>query len=141
MENVRIARAVLDDMVAHAGAEAPRECCGLLVGTADDVAESVRTDNLEPGNARFRVDPAAHFRLIKKLRGTSREIVGAYHSHPCSPAVPSPTDIAEAVSDDFLCVIVSLANPAGPVIRAFRLRGGAAYELGVQANDSPPLIL
>ena len=129
--SVRIARVVLDDMVAHAVMEAPRECCGLLVGTADRVEESVRTANLEAGNARFLVDPAEHFALVKRLRGTGRDVVGAYHSHPRSAAVPSPTDVAEAFSEEFLCVIVSLLDPSTPAVRAYRLGKDAARELEV----------
>ena len=37
-------------------------------------------------------------------------MIGAYHSHPQSAPVPSPTDIAEAVSDAFLYVIVSCSQ-------------------------------
>jgi proteasome lid subunit RPN8/RPN11 len=122
---------VLIDMAAHAVAEAPRECCGLLVGREGHVDEIVRTGNLEAGVTRFLVDPAAHFALMKRLRGTGREILGAYHSHPRSEAVPSATDIAEAVSEDFLCVIVSLIDPEQPVTRAYQLRGGRAHELSV----------
>jgi proteasome lid subunit RPN8/RPN11 len=126
---------VLADMAAHAVAEAPRECCGLLVGRDGHVDESVRTGNLEPGVTRFLVEPAAHFALMKRLRGTGREIVGAYHSHPRSEAVPSATDIAESVSEDFLCVIVSLVDPERPVTRAYQLRDGGAQELIVRAVD------
>jgi proteasome lid subunit RPN8/RPN11 len=45
---LRIPSQVLADIVAHAVAEAPRECCGLLVGAGDSVDESVRTPNIEP---------------------------------------------------------------------------------------------
>ena len=133
---VRIAGAVLDDMVAHAVVEAPRECCGLLVGTEYQVEESVRTANLEPGDARFLVDPAQHFALMKRLRGTGRDVIGAYHSHPRSEAVPSLTDLAEGFSEAFLCVIVSLLDPLKPAVRAYRLAKDAAYELEViQGGD------
>jgi proteasome lid subunit RPN8/RPN11 len=134
---LRISGAVLADMTAHARLEAPRECCGLLVGGAGRVQENVRTPNLEPGVSRFLVDPAAHFALIKRLRGTAREIVGAYHSHPRSGPQPSSADIAEAISDDFLCVIVSLAGEGGPVTRAYRFRNGEAEELRVLEDDAP----
>jgi proteasome lid subunit RPN8/RPN11 len=66
---------------------------------------------------------------MKRLRGTGREILGAYHSHPRSEPVPSPSDIAETFSDDFLCVIVSLIEPERPVTRAFRIRSGVVEEL------------
>ena len=116
-ERVGIAAAVLAAVFAHARDEAPRECCGLLVGTGASIDEAVRTSNLEPGTTRYRIDPADHFRLIKQLRGTGRDIVGAYHSHPHSPARPSPTDIEEASGEGFLYVIASLV-PGTPEIRA-----------------------
>ena len=129
---VRIAAPVLAAIAAHARGEAPRECCGLLVGTTDRVDESVRTRNLAPGNARFRVDPADHFALLKRLRGTGRDVIGAYHSHPRSPAVPSPTDLAEAFSSHFLYVIVSLSDRDRPATRCYRLADGIAHELDIE---------
>jgi proteasome lid subunit RPN8/RPN11 len=129
--SLRIAATVLTDIAAHASAEAPRECCGMLVGTGNYIDESVRTDNLEAGETRFLVDPAAQVALMKRLRGTDREILGAYHSHPRSAPVPSPSDIAETFSDDFLCVIVSLFDPEGPVTRAFRIRKEVVEELAI----------
>jgi proteasome lid subunit RPN8/RPN11 len=128
---LRIPSHVLADIVAHAVADAPRECCGLLVGIGDSVDESVRTPNLEPGLTRFLVDPAAQVALMKRLRGTRREILGAYHSHPQSEPVPSPSDIAEIFSNDFLCVIVSLLEPERPITRAYRIRSGLVEEFEI----------
>ena len=136
---LRIPSQVLADIVAHAVAEAPRECCGLLVGAGDSVDESVRTPNIEPGLTRFLVDPAAQVALMKRLRGTRREILGAYHSHPQSEPVPSPSDIAENFSNDFLCVIVSLLEPQRPITRAFRIRSGQVEELEIVRMVASPL--
>ncbi|MEO7276095.1 MAG: M67 family metallopeptidase [Vicinamibacterales bacterium] len=123
--------AVLRDMIAHAIAEAPRECCGLLVGEGWAVDESIRTTNLAPGTTRYLVDPAEHVALLKHLRTGSRDVIGGYHSHPRSPAWPSPSDMAEAFSAHFVYVIVSLADPAAPVVRAFRIDGGGVTPLNI----------
>ncbi len=122
---VEVSPAVLAHIVAHARSDAPRECCGLLVGRPQTgtIDEAVATANIEPGTTRYVVDPADHFRLMKRLRGTDREIVGGYHSHPRSPAVPSPTDVAEAFSAAFLYLIVSLLDPERPDVRAWRISG------------------
>ena len=53
-ERVGIAAAVLEAVSAHARDEAPRECCGLLVGIGASIDEAVRTSNLEPGTTRYR---------------------------------------------------------------------------------------
>ena len=52
-------------MAAHAQAESPRECCGLLIGIAGHVVEARRAPNLSGDPNRFLLDPQAHveFRL------------------------------------------------------------------------------
>ena len=113
---------MIDAIVAHAQ-DAPDECCGLLVGAGDRIDEAVRARNLERGPARYRIDPRDHIALMKRLRGSDRDVIGAYHSHPRSGAAPSASDVAEAYYPDFVYLIVSLMTaPIGP--RA--VRGGFA---------------
>jgi proteasome lid subunit RPN8/RPN11 len=112
-------------MLRHARLEAPRECCGLLVGKRESVVRSVRARNLDALATRYLIDPDDHFAAIRSARADGLEVVGAYHSHPSGAPVPSATDVAEANSgSDFLYVIVSLADED---VRAFRIDGGA-YE-------------
>ena len=117
---ITIAAGAVAGIVAHARREAPRECCGLLLGAPATVDAIVPARNLARGVARYRVDPRDHFRAIRIARAAGLAVVGAYHSHPRSPATPSPTDVAEAAFDDFLYLIVSLAGTRAPVVRAYR---------------------
>jgi proteasome lid subunit RPN8/RPN11 len=119
---VQIARAVLDAIVAHARAEAPLECCGLLIGSQGSIDESHPAKNLRGSRVTFEVDPAAHFAAIRRARASGRAVVGAYHSHPASDAIPSQTDVREASDPQFLHVIVSLAS-AEPRICGYRISG------------------
>jgi proteasome lid subunit RPN8/RPN11 len=137
VETLRIAAAVLEAIVAHARREAPNECCGLLIGVGNVVDRAVPTRNAAASRTRYLVDPSEHFALIRELRGTAHDIIGAYHSHPASPAVPSPTDIAGAWSADFLHVIVSLENEARPDVRAFMI-GNGNYSPVQLLTDSRP---
>jgi proteasome lid subunit RPN8/RPN11 len=134
MESVDIASSVLDAMTAHARAELPNECCGLLVGSIGRVDESVPTRNLAASPTRFEINPREHFELIRRLRaaGDTQQIVGAYHSHPSTPAVPSPTDLAEAYYPEFVYVIVSLIDPARADVRAYRVRDAQAMAIAVR---------
>jgi len=119
----------MQDMLAHAREDAPRECCGLLVGTGNSIARSVRTRNLDAKATRYLIDPADHFAAIRIARAEGLEVIGAYHSHPSSAAVPSATDIAEANSgSDFLYVIVS---PVGDDVRAYRIDAGVCKPLAL----------
>ena len=121
---IRISHAVIDDIVAHARAAAPAECCGLLLGTGSTVVAAAPTRNIaaEP-TRRFEVDPQDHIDLRRDARGRGLAVLGFYHSHPRSPAAPSPTDLAEASYPDHLYLIVSLAA-ATPDIGLFHLEGG-----------------
>ena len=112
-------------MVEHARQERPRECCGLLVGGRGRITVAVPLRNLARGRTRYRVDPAAHIALQRVLRviapGTS--IVGVYHSHPHGPAVPSETDVAEALYPDWIHVIIGLQS-GRPKTRGFTIARG-----------------
>jgi proteasome lid subunit RPN8/RPN11 len=121
--------AVVREMLAHARDEAPRECCGLLIGKENSVVRSVRARNLDEKSTRYLIDPEDHFAAIRAARAEGLEVVGAYHSHPTSAPVPSRTDIAEANSGpDFLYVILS---PADEEVRAFRIDAGVCKPLAL----------
>lgn len=127
--------AVIADMLAHAREAAPRECCGLLIGKNEKVERSVRARNLDTRATRYLIDPDDHFAAIRSARAEAWDVIGAYHSHPASAPVPSPTDIAEANSgSDFLYVIVS---PAGAEIRAYRIEDGTVVVLPFALSPLP----
>jgi len=109
-------------MLAHARADAPRECCGLLIGKGESIVRTVRARNVDAKATRYLIDPEDHFAAIRSARTEGLEVIGAYHSHPSSAPVPSATDITEANSGpDFLYVIVSLI---GDEVRAYRMEHG-----------------
>jgi proteasome lid subunit RPN8/RPN11 len=120
-EAVRVRSQVLEDVAAHARDEAPLECCGLLIGVPDRIDAALRAHNLLVSPTRFELDPVDHFDAIRRARESGLAVVGVYHSHPASPPVPSPRDVAEASYPDFLYLIAGL--PGGEV-RAYRIAGG-----------------
>lgn len=125
---MRILQPVLSSIADHARRDAPNECCGLLIGTTDLIDEAVPALNVLAHHARYQLDPRAHIDANRRLRGTARAVIGAYHSHPRTPALPSPRDIAEANYPDFVWLIVSLAGTE-PECRTFRIVGSDVTEL------------
>ncbi len=115
---------VIDALVAHAREESPNECCGLLGGTGGVVDASMRAHNLKASPTEYLVDPADHFAAIRQWRAEGLDVIGAYHSHPRSEAVPSATDVREAYYPEFAYVIVSLQDPQRPDIRAYQIARG-----------------
>jgi proteasome lid subunit RPN8/RPN11 len=125
---VIVRRAVLDAVVSHARERAPAECCGLLLGTPDAVTEVRRARNLATSLDRFLIDPKDHIDARRDARTRDVGIVGFYHSHPHSAAVPSPTDLAEASYPDHLYLIVGLVGGQADA-RLYRLEAGHFVEL------------
>jgi proteasome lid subunit RPN8/RPN11 len=109
---------------AAARAAYPDECCGLLIGRrggglvrVDEVAESA---NLSPRpRDSFEIDMRLRLRLQKALRGTGREVVGHYHSHPDAPAAPSSRDIEQAWEPDMVWLIAGVAAGVVGEVNAF----------------------
>jgi proteasome lid subunit RPN8/RPN11 len=124
----RIRHEALETIIAHARAEAPAECCGMLVGSGASIDDAVRARNTAASPTRFVVDPADHIDARRTARGRGLEVVGFYHSHPHSPAWPSETDVAEAAYPDAVHLIVSLIGDAADA-RLFRIERGTAIEV------------
>ena len=121
---MRIRQVVVDAIIDHASETAPAECCGLLIGTVDGIEDFRRARNLDARPTRYRVDPADHFAAIRHARRVGWEVVGAYHSHPATRAVPSPSDLREATYAGYLYVIVSLSAHRGAGVEGYRLHPG-----------------
>jgi proteasome lid subunit RPN8/RPN11 len=106
------ALSVIED---HAGRAWPHECCGLLLGGNGWVARAWPARNAARRPTRYRVDPADHFAALRDARNHGDDVVGAYHSHPASPPLPSRTDRAQGIGG-FVYVVI------GPVRRRTRRR-------------------
>lgn len=128
---VHIRKAVSDRIIADARGTAPLECCGLLIVIAGVVTDAVPARNVEGSPTTFLIDPADHFAAIRIARAAGGTVAGAYHSHPRTPAIPSPSDRRAAPETPWLHVIVSLAVPGAADLRAYWLSRTAAIELRI----------
>lgn len=117
-------------MGAHAREDLPNECCGLIGGTKEQAQTLYRARNAFASPFSYRVDPADQYRIIEKeMRERGEDLVAIYHSHTKSPAYPSQTDLNEAVSwPEQVYLIVSLADPEAPDVKAFWLKDGKIAE-------------
>ncbi|MGH2460039.1 MAG: M67 family metallopeptidase, partial [Chloroflexota bacterium] len=99
------------------------ECCGLLYGKGSRVEQVVWMENIEHSPLNYRVSPRAYIAMEDAMAERGLSHIGFYHSHTDSPATPSRTDIRYASHGypDMFQVIVSLADPDSPVLRAFTI--------------------
>jgi proteasome lid subunit RPN8/RPN11 len=93
----------LTEIREHGVRDYPYECCGLLLGsyTAEGkvVTETYPISNAREESAkrnRFLITPDELMRGERYAASHDLEVVGFYHSHPDSPAVPSNYDLEHA---------------------------------------------
>ena len=117
-----------DEMIVHAFAQAPSECCGILAGVNDRVIKLYRTTNSEHSPYHYTIDPHELLAIYEEIQEKGWELLGIYHSHTHTEAYPSPTDIESARLPESLYLIISLINPDQPVIKGFHIREGKITE-------------
>jgi [CysO sulfur-carrier protein]-S-L-cysteine hydrolase len=124
---------------AHARAEAPREACGIIIGSAPAASGGaplrwIPTTNVLASSTLYEIDAAELLRISLDADDAGEFIWGIVHSHVASPAVPSATDTSVAGYPDALYILVSLAPsqvaPDGePGIRAWWIVDRSATEV------------
>ena len=100
---ISVTEQLLNVIRAHGVRDYPYECCGLLLGhfaaEGKVVTQTYPISNAREESAkrnRFLIEPAELMRGERYARERDLEVVGFYHSHPDSPAVPSQYDLEHA---------------------------------------------
>ena len=96
IEELRIPRTELDLIQFELEENKPYEACGVLIGTIDGTTAHVEKarpiKNVKRTNRSFELDPKEHYNAWNEAEKNGKEIVGVYHTHPVSSAVPSLWD-------------------------------------------------
>jgi [CysO sulfur-carrier protein]-S-L-cysteine hydrolase len=117
-------------MIAHAQAELPNECCGLLAGTigADGIARiehRFAMVNALASPTEYEWEPKSHFAAVREMRRLAMDMLAIYHSHPTTHPVPSRKDCARynevrPLIGDLMHFIVGL-HEGTPTVRGWWL--------------------
>ncbi|MBK6318282.1 MAG: M67 family metallopeptidase [Dehalococcoidia bacterium] len=135
---IRLKREHIDAMVAHALEDAPIECCGLLAAKDGVVAAVRRAKNKEASPYRFSIDPLETRKHEQAIDDAGMELVGFYHSHTGSHAVPSPTDIrmmGPFFGPPFVHFVIGVADREKPEVRVWHIDGSERVERTFQVVD------
>ncbi len=129
---IKIPKKNIEDMISHARSVYPQECCGLLAGNSGIASNTYRMTNTNQSQISYLMEPKEQFVALKDMRKKGIEMIAIYHSHPKTDAEPSITDINLAYYPDAYYIILSLAEPMRPDIRAHRIIDGKAEEVGIE---------
>ncbi len=129
---IRIAEAVVDELLKQARADSGRECCGLLGGTEGLISRAYPAANASPNPATsYEIAPTDLFRLMREIRVAGLSLLGIYHSHPNGMNEPSRNDLQRATYPDAAYFIISPSDTAPRPVRAFSIHDGIATEVEI----------
>jgi proteasome lid subunit RPN8/RPN11 len=120
---IRLQLGQLGQIVSHARAAAPAECCGLIGGDAGGRAQTIYELHNVAGDplVTYEAAPEDLFAAQRTMRDGGEQLLAIYHSHPRSTEpFPSDTDVRLAFYPAAIYLIIGLAG-AEPVLRAFRI--------------------
>jgi len=119
------------DMIQHA----PEEACGLLGGGFNGaLAEASHIWPMEHtlhSPVRYRLDPRQQLAVFDTIDSLGLTLTGIYHSHPCGPDHPSPTDLAEAYYPEVVYLIWSGSRGAWQC-QGFTIQAGVAHPVSLE---------
>ena len=125
---MRIARELYDEIVAHARADAPNECCGMVASRDGEAVKIYPATNAAASPLRYEIDGMEQYRIQMEIEDAALELGAIYHSHTRTDPVPSQTDISFAAGwPGVLWVIVGLAT-GEPEVRTWSIDGARVSE-------------
>jgi proteasome lid subunit RPN8/RPN11 len=132
---MRIGRELFDQLVAHAVAEAPNECCGIVASVDGEAVRIYPARNSAASPLRYVMDGEDQYRIQDEIDAQRWDCGAIYHSHTRSAPYPSQTDINLAFIPEVgpvwpgsLYVIIGLAADE-PEVRAFRIESDTPEEV------------
>jgi proteasome lid subunit RPN8/RPN11 len=132
---LRISRVLYEEMVAHALAEAPNECCGIVASVDGEAVRVFAAANAAASPLRYVMDGDDQLRIQEEIDEHGWDYGAIYHSHTRSDPLPSQTDINMAYVTNVgplwpgtIYIIVGVAGEE-PHVRAFRIESQTPEEV------------
>lgn len=125
---LRISQEQYDQIVEHARAEAPNECCGIVSASGGRAVKVYAATNARASEFSFVIDGEEQLKIDREIDDAGLDYGAIYHSHTRSAPKPSLTDIKYAqMWPDVLWIIVGL-DGAEPEVRTWRIDDGTVSE-------------
>jgi proteasome lid subunit RPN8/RPN11 len=133
---MRIARSMLDEIVAQARAEAPNECCGIVATRDGEAVELFKTRNAAASPLRYEIDSKDLLHAYTAIDDAGLDVGIIYHSHTRSAPKPSQTDINLARFPDAVYLIVGVQDPGREELRAWYIDDGKVAEAPLEVEEA-----
>jgi len=114
---------------------APLEACGLIGGQGFRLFRCFVLPNADRSPEHFRMQPEDQFAALRQMRAEGLELRAIWHSHPATPPRMSDEDLRLAFTPGVWYLILSLADPQRPFVKAFEVQEGRAVEVPLQIEE------
>lgn len=116
-------------LINHCLTALPLEACGLLAASSSsssiDSLYPIRNIDSQPETG-FTFDPAQWTEAFFNMQKNQQKLVGFYHSHPQTAAIPSVRDVNGIIWGQTAAYwIISLVNVQSPIIQPYIQRNGS----------------
>lgn len=129
---ISISTSVSEGISNHLHSTYPEEGCGFFFGKEGEtrqVTHFLLTDNVHEGDRkrRFSIRPEDYLLAEQFALENGLDLLGIYHSHPNYPAIPSETDLLNAVPWFSYLIVTTTAE--GPTLaRSWQLNEQGQFE-------------
>jgi proteasome lid subunit RPN8/RPN11 len=130
---LNIQKTAWEIMIADAEKTFPDECCGFFFGGEEGERRVIKkvlvVDNSKQGDKRrrFEIAPKDYLKAEAFADEHDLTLLGVYHSHPNTPAIPSETDRVSA-QPYFSYLIISVFDGEFSHARSWQLNDDFKFE-------------
>jgi proteasome lid subunit RPN8/RPN11 len=109
------------------------ECCGFIFGSDNRDTRhvmaviEVKNNSTFDKREHFEISPLDYMQAERFAEFNKMNLLGIFHSHPASPAIPSQTDL-KAAQPYFSYFILSLRNKKFKMLRSWTLNDSNQFE-------------
>lgn len=129
---VVLPRPLVNQLLTEAQKHPGIEVCGLVGQSAAGSHCYPISNTAEDPSREFLLDAAEQIEAMRQMRERGEQLYAIYHSHPDSPAYPSPTDQRLAAYPGVLYLIISLDITGVLQMRGFQLDEETISEIALE---------
>jgi len=131
---MKISRALYEEMVAHAMAERPAECCGIVASLDGEALRVFPARNAAASPLRYEMDAADQIAIQEEIDSQRWDYGAIYHSHTRTVPYPSQTDINFAANWPGLEWVIVGLGADEPEVRCYLIEDGVVRELPLEVR-------
>lgn len=112
---------MVDQVLAHARADHPDECCGVISGVDGAPTRLFEMTNASRSPTGFDFDPQQWLAVWREIDDADEEQLVVYHSHTMTEAYPSRTDVLWSKTAGFAHWLLVSTRSEQDEVRSFTI--------------------